>query len=470
MARSAYKCDINLSYILDNEETKIDQNFVKYIVIDNMYESKSMPVIYISIAVTNELYSLMVENEKSGKVYLRINRRNVYSNSSLSIKYIEGQFSYMCSTSNPNYSQSLDDSSMDSAYKIITIALISMDIINKLSNSFNGIYGEIDSATLLAKAVEDLDCVVKPIIYNPKYETLVIPAMNNKISLIKFLFDECPFYDTNYMFFTDFNRSYILDLTGEYCEARDGQLESVYFDIQELTTAESYYEGMQERDGVYYINVNPADTNVSENKGEDKDANQLVTISSGGNIEFVDIDVGQSEESEVRQRFKRGTNATLYKNIQESNTVIIELVKENIDSTVITPNKEYVVKNYADYADYNGKYTLLYKKDIITNVHGEFGISVTLGLRKVGNISHIGSGVVKEAIRRHKSAIGRYKMNTKETTTTARKSNNGGTATPRPKASTHNVNASSTKSMKIPTVKRMKAVTDQSIRRDITKI
>lgn len=470
MARSAYKCNISMSFIKDNTEYKIDENFINYIMIENLYESNYMPVIYVSVRVVNDIYSQLIQSEKNGKVYLRIDRFNTYSNTSLSKTYIEDQFTYICSTSNPNYTQVLDDNTMDQSYKQITLALMSMDILNKIKTSFNGIFGNIEHNTLIVKTLEGLNSVVKPVLYNPIHETIIIPAMNSKVKLLKFIFDECPFYDTNYIFFTDFNKTYLLDLTGEACDGGDGQLSTVMLDIRELTQEHAYYDGMEEKNGAYYIYINPAHTNVSENKGMDKISNQLVTIDDDGKVEYVDLDINNNIDSEVKQTFRRGGDTILYKNIVESNTVIIELLKENIDSTVLTPNKEYVINNYADYADYNGKYTLLYKKEVIKNINGEFGLSVSLGLRKVGNITSIGRSVVEEAIRRSKSAVGRYtRTDTKITTTTSKKSNNGNIATP---TSTKN-NSSSENTIvnkAIPMVKRMKATNDNSIRRQIRKI
>ena len=467
MARSAYECNVTMSFINDDEEHKIDQNFISYIMIENLYESNYMPVIYIAVRVTNEIYSLLIQNEKTGKVYLRIDRFNTYSNTSLQKTYIEGQFTYISSTSNPNYTQSLDDNSMDSSYKKITLALMSMEILNKIKTSINGIYGNIDHNTLIIKCMEGLNAVVKPVLYNPVHETIIIPALNSKVKLLKFIFDMCPFYDTNYMFFTDFNKSYLLDLTGESCDAKDGQLNTVIFDIRELTQEQSYYDGMEEKDGAYYIYINPAQTNVSENKGVDKLSNQLVTIDDNGEVKYADLNVNNNVDSEIKQSFMRvkaENQSVLYKNKIESNTVIIELYKENIDSNVITPNKEYIIKNYADYADYNGKYTLLYKKEVIKNINGQFGISVSLGLRKVGNITSIGKSVVEEAIKRSTSAVGRYKPNTATKTTTNKKSNNGGTPVAKTKTTTY-------KSSKvIPIAKRLKATNDNAIRRQIKKI
>lgn len=466
MPRSAYKCKISVSYILNNEETKLNPNFIKYIMIENLYESRYMPVIYVSIAVPNNLYTTILENEKTGKVYLSIYRYNVYSNSSIYRKYIEGQFTYILPSNDPNYAQELSNGNLDidSYYRVITIGLISMDIMNLAKTSFNGIYGEIDCNTLILKALEGLPAVVKPPIYNPYYDTLLVPALNSKAKLINFIFDECPFYDTNYMFFMDFNRSYLLDLTGEYCDANDGQYKTVIIDIREVTTAQSYYEGMEIKNDSYYIYMNPANTIVTENKSTNKTINQLVSIHNDGTIDFADLNINNNDDSTVKQSFIRDGDIKLYKNMMESNTIVIEIAKDNLDSSVFTPNKEYIVNNYKDFSDYNGKYTLLYKKEIIKNISGEFGVSVLLGLRKVGNITSIGTQVSAAATRRNSSVAYRYKNTNKTTTSTAKKTNTGGEI----KTKDTNIKASTLKA--VPEVRRLNATSTMSLKRTVTRI
>lgn len=426
MARKAFKAKIEVSYILNNKSYNIGSEFVKYIMSENLYESRFMPVIYISLSLDNKLYEKVSSNEKSGKVYLKLQKYNAYSGNSLYKTYIEGQFTYILSTGNLDYSEEIttEDDNIDSARRYVTLALMSMELLNLSKSSFNGIYGKIDENTLITKAMEGMPAVIQKPKYNPTYETIMIPPLNSKKKLLKFIFDKCPFYDTNYMFFLDFNKSYLLDLTGQSCNANDGELNTVIIDVKEVTTESSYYEGMETKNGAYCLYINPANINVSENKGSDKVSNQLVFVDDDGAVDYVDLEINNNDDSTTKQSFKRGSNAKLYKNIAESNTVIIEIVKDNMDGSLITPNKEFIISNYQDYKEYNGKYTLLYKKEIITNNNGDYGISVTFGLRKVGNIVALGNQVAISAANKASSATGRYSSGNKTTTTTA----NGNTA------------------------------------------
>ena len=475
--RSAYRCTVTCDYIREDEDIKINPSYIKYITIEYLYYKSFMPVIYLSMAVTNELYTKLVEHEKDAKLYLRISRHNVYSNITLEKKYIEGQFTYIVSTANPNYTEVLADQvTAENSYKGITLALMSMEILNTAKTSYNGIFGNIDMGTLVLKAIEGMNIVAKPLLYNPTFGTIIVPALNSKQRLLEFLFSQCPFYDTEFMFFSDFDRSYLLDWSGEYLDAHDGQYGQVYFDVPSLLESTSFNEGMEIKENAYYIYVNPAKTNISFNKSLDKVTNQVVYIDDYGNVTYTDLNINNNIDSDLKQTFRRGANAILEKNTLESSTIFMDIVKEHIDSSIITPNKQYILKNYSEYTDYNGNYALFYKKEILKNVNGEFAISVNVGLRKVGNIIHLGASVVDAVIQKTRSAASRHIPVRRTTRRTTTSSSRGSNSTVNSSSTTSSNGESSTRNIYNPTAnvtqmpRVIQASDDSVIRRSIDKI
>lgn len=473
--RSAYRCTVVCSYINDDKEEKINPSFIKYIATEYLYYKTFMPVIYISMAVKNELYTNLVENEKTAKIYFKISRKNVYSNLSLEKPYIEGQFTYIVSTANPNYSEVLADQvTADNSYRGITLALMSMEILNNMKTSYNGIFGNVDMNTLIIKALEGTDSIVKPTLYNPTFDTIIVPSLNSKPKLLEFLFSQCPFYDTEFMFFSDFKKTYLLDWTGMPVDSGDGQYNQVFFDVTSLLDSSAYNEGMEIKDNAYYIYVNPAKTNITFNKGLDKVSNQVVYIDDSGKVSYMDLDINNNIDSDLKQTFRRGANATLEKNNLESSTIFIDIVKEHLDSSIITPNKQFIIRNYDDYADYNGNYSLFYKKEVLKNINGEFGISVNIGLRKIGNITHLGAAVAEAAMRKTRSAASRHtssssKYRRKTTTATTSTTANTGSASVYGSSYGYRNEYNPTSDI-IPMPKRVKADTDAVIRRSPEKI
>lgn|SRR5574344_554932 len=446
--QSAYTANVTAQFVLDGSATTIKPEYIKYIIIEDMYSDRYMPIIYMSISVADQLYNDIIKNEKSGKIYLNIQKSNNFSTLALAHDDIKDQFTYVVSTSNPNYNESLvaDKTKLINSYKVVTLALMSMKLANAAKTSFNGIFGKIDQSTLIMKIMTNTTgkLIIKKPQYNPTYDTIVIPPLNSRESLIKYLYQKCPFYDTKYVFFMDFNRSYLIDLAGKAIDGADGQLQNVHINIDSAAASNSYTPGIATSGDAYVLNINPANTNVSLNKGTDKVANQLVFVQDDGDVKSVNLNVNNAVDSTTKQAFKRGGNATLYKNIAESNTIVTEVVKENIDGSIFTPNKGYYVKNQSKYSNYDGNYTLLYKKEVIKNVEGTFGLSVCLGLKKVGNITSLGSSVVSTAESASTSAT------TKVTTTTAKA------------GSSKRITTSATRSAApyLPKVKKVKAKSD----------
>lgn len=411
MARQAYKARVQLALVKDDgEQVTLNHMLVKYIMIEYLYQQRHMPVIYMSLAVTEDLYSLIVENEKTAKMLLTIQKYNVLSDNSLSRIMIKDKFTYIPSTSNPNYTEELDeDSNSDhTGYRTLTMALLSMDLMNNSKTSFNGIYSKIDENTLILKALEGLKCVVKPTLYNPTFDTIVIPPVTSRNDLLKFFFQKNPFYDTEYEFFMDFDKSYLVDWSGEAVSANDGEPDNVIISIQPVTSPYAYAEGIEKVDDGYMMYINPANTNLNLDKTSDNTANQLVFVDDFGDVTYADLNVNNAKGSSVKKTFRRGGNANLYKNIYESNSIVIEVSKENVDTDIFTPNKSFKLKNYKGYEEYDGDYSMIAKVQVIKNIDGEFGLAMLIWLRKITTITPIGMSMSTRATYQNTDAASRY--------------------------------------------------------------
>lgn len=430
--RLAYKCSVSASYILNNASTEIDANYIKYILIENLYEERTMPVIYLSLSIPSDLYTKMVDNEKKGKFYLNIQKYNAYSDTAISKNAIKGQFTYIMSTSNPNYSKELDtaNENADIAYRKCTLALLSMELMNKAKTSFNGIFADIDENTIITKTLEGLDAVVKAPLYNAKFETEVIPPVTTRKQLLDYVFNQSPFYDTAFTFFLDFDKTFLVDRNGEGCKLKTSTPNSIIYNIAAVTDTTSYIEGMEVKNNAYYLNINPANTNITLNKGQDKVANQIISVSEDGTVEATDLKVNNNYDSTTKQKFIRGTTSTLYKNAMESNSIIIDIKKDNIDGSIFTPDKIFNISNYSEYKNYDGTYSMVSRKEIINNINGNFTISTIVKLRKIGNITSIG-GAVAAAATKMSNGVYSYVSggDTKTTTNVSSKSNKSTTTT-----------------------------------------
>ncbi len=395
-SKQAYKNKVELSFI-GSTRVNIESSKIVYILIEHIYDTNVMPIIYLSVSVNLELKNMIINEKDSARIYLNIQKYDIYSDTALPKNYICDNFRYRLASTTPEYTKDLADfnSNVDSNYTTITIGLIDINISNTLRRTFGGgnPVKKINQHDLVYKAIEDTRIVLKPPTYNNEYDNLYIPPITTRKNMLQFIFELDPFYDTNFLYFVDFDHSYLLDRTGEAISAGDGQLDDVYIDIRSVIAAEAYNEGMDIRNGAYYFFVNPANTRVSMNIGNDKVSNQLITTFTGTDSKMMDLNINNGEGESVKQVFKRlkESSAIVYKNTMESANVCIEFIKDNIDARYITPNKAYMVRNYEGYDDYNGRYTLMYKKEVIHGASQNFASVVTVGIKKVSNIRHIGS-------------------------------------------------------------------------------
>ena len=143
--------------------------------------------------------------------------------------------------------------------------------------------------------------------------------------------------------------------------------------------------------------------------------------------------------------------------------------------SVFTPNKEYQINNWSEYNEYNGRYTLLSKQDYIVNNSGQFGMSTMVKLRKVGNITKVGADVIARATSKSKSAARRYRTSAGTGKSTPIGSGNG-VSTSSTNAGGSSPGSSKGATMKeenlykLPKVRRIRASTDMSLKRQPRKI
>lgn len=393
--RKTFMADVSLSYIKGSKVTEIEPDKIRSIVISHDYETKVMPVIVLSLCIGSELYSDIVNYKDVSKIYLKIQFRDANSDTSIARDYINDQFTYFLSSTSPNYSKTLNEANTnaDSDYKTLYIGLMSMTLMNDIRSSFNGVFKDIDQNTLIQMALNGTNVVLKEPTYNNKYDAIIIPPIDSRSKMISYIFDMDPFYDTDYLYFMDFDESYLLSRDGIAVHQDNGTLDDIIIDVRDVTSEEAYYEGMQIKNNAYYIYVNPANCNVSINQCAEKVANRIVGFSED-KMEIVDLDINRSLGSDVKIAYHRTSNVMLYKNSIESSSLTIEVVKENIDSRVITPNKSIMVSNYEEFSDYNGKYLLMYKHEVITGNAGEFTVTSSFGLKKLGNITGLGNSTL----------------------------------------------------------------------------
>lgn len=387
--RVAYNAIISLNYIYNNNVIVIAPERIKFIVIDSNYENEVMPKIYMNISINADMYESITTHYNSAKFKLKIQRKNSFSNTSLAEVIVNDTFSYIPSVTNSDYLKDIStNGSGEDNYRNIYIGLISDKITNSLRKTFNGIYNNIDQQTLIALATENMNILVQPFNYNKTYSSILIPPISSIGEFIKYIFDYDNFYNTNYIFFMDFNKSYLLAKDGLSIFNSDDPINDVYVDVAALNQASAFYDGMNIINNSYYLYINPVDSNVIVPNAIDKVVNRLVVVDNDKELETLDLYLNNNQDKLVKDNFIRADNGSVYKNELEEQNVMVEVVKKYVDGYSFTPNKSYIINNLANYRKYNGKYILVKKKEYFrVMASGEFITSCYLGFKKIGTIT-----------------------------------------------------------------------------------
>jgi len=385
----AFNAAITLTFFVNKLTVNVAPERIKYIVIDTNYESEIMPKLYMNISVDTALYDYITNYKDTAKFKLRIERKNLFSKTSISDTIVNETFSYIASTTNADYMRDISEGGIrDDSYRNIVIGLISDRITDSLRKSFNSIYNNIDQETLVSLATEGLDIVTEPLSYNKSYSSILIPPIASRNEFLKYIFDYDNFYDTKYLFFMDFKRSYLVSRNGRGVYNSDDPINDVFIDITTLRSNDSFYEGMNMINNSYYLYINPTNSNVIVPDGMGKIGNRLIVVDDDKELEMLDVTLNNNYESTIKDIFVRADNGSTIKNDMEQENVLVEVVKNQIDGYSFTPNKTYVVNNFGNYSKYNGKYVISAKKEYFrVTAGGDFRTSCYLVLRKIGTIS-----------------------------------------------------------------------------------
>lgn len=408
MNGKSYSATIDLFFDYNGLRERIPSENIVYLLIESDYDNQVLPIIYTTVSVDSNLYSKIIKYKRSARFYLNIKKINKSSNLSVYRDTISGYFSYIPSTTNPNYTEDLNVDA-GSSYKRIMIGLVSIELTNSLRKTFNNVYSDIYVNDLINIALEGTKCIRENITYNKFYKSILIPPMASRFKLLNFVFNSDPFYDTRFRYFMDFEKSYLLSNSGNYVDAGDGQFPSIIVDIRSILENEAYYEGIDIKNNAYYVYINPVNSNVIIDQGLEKVANQIVAVDEDEGVKITDLNINITDGSDTKQMFVRTDNIGILKGDIETNTVIVEIVKQNIDGYIFTPNKCIYINNFSEYSKYNGKYIMIYKKEFYKCVAGEFVVSCNIGLKRVGNLDDSSTSDIKinksSAVRKSTSNI-----------------------------------------------------------------
>lgn len=396
-SEQAYEGEITLSF--DYKATpnstpkryKIESERIAYVAIEELYENERiLPVIYVYANLSSEMYTMITNTRNTSEFHLRIRKRNALSKTSVFEEVVNDVFSYVSPNTSANYGDKLNttEAAKDSAYRGTLIGLVSSTMTNELRKSFNGVYKDITVKNIVKDlALGGLRNVIMPEIkYDKQFNSILFPPLASRYKLLQFMFNKFAFFDSYFTFFMDFKNTYLIPRNAEAVSANDGKPDTAMIEIKNYTSEEAFTDGFTVENGAYVIYVNANDTNVIINTSTDKVANKIVGYSDSTGKQDLSVTTNPNEKNTEKTTYVRSNSAAAIKNDLQSNAVMVQLLKQNLDPDIFTPNKKYDIKHYPDYEEYNGKYYLAYKKEFFyLKNNNKFIITCNIGLKQAVN-------------------------------------------------------------------------------------
>ena len=389
-----YSYKVNATFVLNGKEEPILPECIISVITNYDYDNNNIPIIYLGVKLETALYNKMLLNSERANIVLTISKSKNGTNNPIYTNYIKDTFTYTMST-NPDYNATLEKESntyeqIGTNYKEGYIALIQSSITDKNKRVMNTIIKNSNMSSIIHKFTSHMKMVMEPLHVDKRFNFLIIPPIDSIAKLLKYLNRQSIFYRKGYRYFVDFDKTYLLSAEGNPVNAKDGLYSTVVINIVDPVDIISSQTGIitDHTNKAYILNMNANNTITDVKKSEDKIFNKIIGVDSFGNTRELDLDIPKTEGSSDKIRLERVPSdnmdyANYLKDNIENSVLLFNVTKTEIDSSLITPNKEYVVRNYPLFSDYNGRYVLSYNKETFIAQGENFISSIIFGLRKV---------------------------------------------------------------------------------------
>lgn len=392
-----YNYKIVLKYINStNIEVEIDPTQIQYILIDKDFENINMPVITIFGSIEKNILDDMIRHSNDNLVTLGIYKYdNTNQNDNITEKYFNDKFIYMLNedlsrTDKLDNPQGIDSKTGNRQYREVTIFLIQQNAINNNRQTINGVYHNASMNSLILQSTNYLgNMLLEPIKYDTRFDQVIIPPIDSISNYIRYLNDNLGvFYDSPYRFFIDFDTTYLVSSSGNAIRARNQYIYTIVIDIREIDSNISEEPGayVDLKSGKYTIGIDASKVEYVKNNVTNKIVNKVTVINSKGDVFEQDIEDNKAKvTSTINQIMNISNNdQNVINNISysvESANITITIVKNDLDASLFTLNKEYII-NDPVHDSYAGHYILLQVKQLFIKQNENFIMSTVLKFKK----------------------------------------------------------------------------------------
>lgn len=388
-----YRYNIEVQYEYNRELVVLDSTQIHSLTIDYDYDNRNMPIMFLKASIDKNVLDDMIKNSTTKTLTIIISKFSYNQNIKIKENYIRDQFIYFL-PKDINVDKDLDynNYTKDSKdiYKIVTIGLMKLSNITNNKVMINDVFKDTTVMNMILKYLSHMKLVIEPVSNTNNISSFIVPPVSSVTEYIKFLDDYFTLYPTGYRLFYDYNTTYLLSCSGGCVETTNNNNYSVIINVNNTVTEESKLQGMEidRKQKTYFIEIDAKDINMFQDEATDKTYNTIIGIGSDGSSSKVKLNTENIDLSSERVRIERIPNNNLkmvnnMKRLIEDKSIYVNVVKTELDTSILTINREYIIRNFDKLGHRNGKFLLSRKREIYTLDNDNFVLSCILTFRKI---------------------------------------------------------------------------------------
>ena len=393
MENNQYRYTIKLEYMYDKQLVIIETAQIHSLIIDYDYDKRNMPIMFLKASIGKNVLDHMIKNSSTNNITVIVSKFIYNMTPKIEQAYIRDRFIYFL-PKDMNVDKDLDYNNYtkdaEDIYKTVTIGLMKLDNINNNKILVNDVFINTTISNMLLKYLSHMKLLIEPISNTKTIDRFIVPPITSVTNLIKYFDDYFGLYSTPYRLFYDYDKTYLLSSSGNGIAQYGDEGYSVILNVNNTTKLESKLQGVEvdRKQKAYFIDVDSKDISMYQDEATDKNFNTIITVDGNGNYKKVKLNTENIDTTKEKTLVERVHNDNLeiankMKRIIEDKSICVNVVKTEIDTSKITINKEYIIRNFDKLGYRNGKFLLSRKREIYTLDNDNFILSCIMTFRKI---------------------------------------------------------------------------------------
>ena len=217
-----------------------------------------------------------------------------------------------------------------------------------------------------------------------------MPTQESVNKAIRYLNSCKVFYNSPYIFFQDFDYTYLVSSNAYQFNKLNETYSSVIIKIKDIDdkSANDIGQILNNESKTYEVIVSFSNTILYNNSIINKSIDKIRGITSTGNTE---VELKNKDSYSINEKTKlvrlNNDNTNMLSNIEaynNNNSMFLYITKNDLDLDLFSLNKRISVENIDRYKEYNGNYMMTRKRELLLREDDTFIAMTMLNMKLIG--------------------------------------------------------------------------------------